>query len=56
MSKLILNYDELAARIRVLEKALVKSEEDYDQVRLDYWRLFDENKRLLDEISAKDKK
>ena len=49
--KPILNYDEQAARIKVLEKALVKSEEDYDQVRLDYWRLLDENKRLLAEIS-----
>ena len=56
MNKPILNYDEQAARIKVLEKALVKSDEDYDQVRLDYWRLFDENKRLLDEISIKEKK
>jgi hypothetical protein len=56
MSKPILNYDEQAARIKVLEKALVKSEEDYDQVRLDYWRLFDENKRLLDEIYTKGEK
>ena len=51
--KPILNYDEQAARIKVLEKALVKADEDYEQVRLDYWRLFDENKRLLDEISIK---
>ena len=50
MSKPILNYDEQAARIKVLEKALVKADEDYDQARLDYWRLLDENKRLLDEI------
>lgn len=32
MSKPILNYDEQAARIRVLEKALVKSEEDYENL------------------------
>lgn len=32
MSKLILNYDEQAARIRVLEKALVKLEEDYEKL------------------------
>ena len=30
--KPILNYDEQAARIRVLEKALVKSEEDYEKL------------------------
>jgi hypothetical protein len=51
--KPILNYDEQAARIRVLEKALVKADEDYEQMKLDYWRLLDENKRLLDEISIK---
>ena len=56
MSKPILNYDEQTARIRVLEAALVKSEEDYVQIKLDYWRLFDENKRLLAEISIKEKK
>ena len=61
MSKLIPSYEELLdaieklkARIAVFEKALVKSEGDYEQVRLDYWRLFDENKRLLDEISLKE--
>ena len=54
--KLLDAVEKLKARIAVLEKALVKSKEDYDQVRLDYWRLFDENKRLLDEISAKEKK
>ena len=47
---------DLNARIKVLEKALVKADEDYEQVRLDYWRLFDENKRLLDEISIKEDK
>ena len=58
MSKLIPSYEELLdaieklkARIAVFEKALVKSEEDYEQVKLDYWRLLDENKRLLAEIS-----
>ena len=58
MSKLIPSYEnlldaieKLKARIAVLEKALVKSEEDYEQVKLDYWRLLDENKRLLAEIS-----
>ena len=58
MSKLIPSYEELLdaieklkARIAVFEKALVKSEGDYEQVRLDYWRLLDENKRLLAEIS-----
>jgi hypothetical protein len=48
--KPILNYDGQAARIRVLEKALVKADEDYEQMKLDYWRLLEENKRLLDEI------
>ena len=46
--------EKLKARIAVLEKALVKSEEDYEQVRLDYWRLLDENKRLVAEISLKE--
>jgi len=62
MSKLIPSYEELLeaieklkARIAVFEKALVKSEEDYDQVRLDYWRLLDEYKRLLAEISTKER-
>jgi hypothetical protein len=32
MSKLILNYDEQAARIKVLEKALIKSDEDYERL------------------------
>ena len=32
MSKPILNYDEQAARIRVLEKALVASEQDYENL------------------------
>jgi len=32
MSKPILNYDEQAARIRVLEKALVKADEDYEKL------------------------
>ena len=58
MSKLIPSYEELLeaieklkARIAVFEKALVKSEGDYEQVRLDYWQLLDEKKRLLAEIS-----
>jgi hypothetical protein len=32
MSKPILNYDEQAARIKVLEKALVASEQDYERL------------------------
>ena len=32
MSKPILNYDEQAARIRVLEKALIASEQDYKKL------------------------
>lgn len=32
MSKPILNYDEQAARIKVLEKALVKADEDYENL------------------------
>ena len=63
MSKLIPSYEELLeaieklkARIAVFEKALVKSEEDYEQVKLDYWRLLNENKRLLAEISIKENK
>ena len=32
MSKQLLNYDEQAARIRVLEKALVASEQDYENL------------------------
>jgi hypothetical protein len=32
MSKPILNYDEQAARIKVLEKALVKADEDYEKL------------------------
>jgi hypothetical protein len=32
MSKPILNYDEQAARIKVLEKALVKADEDYERL------------------------
>ena len=62
MSKLIPSYEELLeaieklkARIAVLEKALVKSEGDYEQVWLDYWQLLDEKKRLLAEISTKEK-
>ena len=51
MSKLIPSYEEQAARIKVLEKALVALDKDYEQVKLDYWRLLDENKRLLAEIS-----
>jgi hypothetical protein len=35
----------------VLERALVKADEDYEQVKLDYWGLLDEKKRLLAEIS-----
>ena len=61
MSKLIPSYEELLeaieklkARIKVLERALVKSEGDYEQVRLDYWQLLDEKKRLLAEISIKE--
>ena len=54
--KPILNYDEQAARIRVLEKALAALDKDYEQAKLDYWRLFDENKRLLAEISIKENK
>ena len=32
MSKPILNYDEQAARIRVLEKALVALDKDYEKL------------------------
>ena len=32
MSKQLLNYDEQAARIKVLEKALVASEQDYENL------------------------
>ena len=32
MSKQLLNYDEQAARIRVLEKALIASEQDYEKL------------------------
>lgn len=32
MSKLIPSYDEQAARIKVLEKALIKSDEDYERL------------------------
>ena len=32
MSKTILNYDEQAARIRVLEKALVALDKDYEKL------------------------
>ena len=32
MSKLIPSYDEQAARIKVLEKALVASEQDYEKL------------------------
>lgn len=42
MSKPILNYDEQAARIRVLEKALVALDKDYEQIKLDYWKLVEE--------------
>ena len=56
MSKPILNYDEQAARIKVLERALVKADEDCEQMKLDYWRLLEENKRILAEISIKEKK
>ena len=30
---------EQEARIEVLEKALVKSDEDYEQMKQDYWKL-----------------
>jgi hypothetical protein len=33
MSKLILTYDEQAARIRVLEAALIASEQDYEKLK-----------------------
>lgn len=32
MSKLILTYEEQAARIKVLERALIKSDEDYEKL------------------------
>jgi len=32
MSKLIPSYDEQAARLKVLEKALIKSDEDYERL------------------------
>jgi hypothetical protein len=32
MSKPILNYDEQAARIKVLERALIASEQDYEKL------------------------
>jgi hypothetical protein len=32
MSKLIPSYDEQAARIKVLERALIKSDEDYERL------------------------
>ena len=51
--KLQSQIEKLKAHNKVLEKALVKADEDYEQMKLDYWRLLDENKRLLDEISIK---
>jgi len=32
MSKLILTYEEQVARLKVLEKALIKSDEDYERL------------------------
>jgi len=32
MSKLILTYEEQAARLKVLERALIKSDEDYERL------------------------
>jgi len=32
MSKLIPSYDEQAARLKVLERALIKSDEDYERL------------------------
>jgi dsDNA-specific endonuclease/ATPase MutS2 len=49
--KLQSQIEKLKAHNKVLEKALVKADEDYEQMKLDYWRLLDENKRLLAEIS-----
>ena len=34
--------EKLKARIAVFEKALVKSEGDYEQMKLDYWKLVEE--------------
>jgi len=34
MSKPILNYDEQAARIKVLERALIASEQDYEHLKV----------------------
>ena len=50
MSKPILNYDEQAARIRVLEKALVASEQDYENLLKERGTVEDAWQKYCEEI------
>lgn len=51
MSKPILNYDEQAARIRVLEKALVALDKDYEKLLKEQGATVDEAwQKYCDEI------
>ena len=50
MSKPILNYDEQAARIKVLEKALVASEQDYENLLKERGTVEDAWQKYCEEI------
>ena len=50
MNKPILNYDEQAARIRVLEKALVASEQDYKKLLKERGTVEDAWQKYCEEI------
>ena len=50
MSKQLLNYDEQAARIRVLEKALVASEQDYENLLKERGTVEDAWQKYCEEI------
>ena len=50
MSKPILNYDEQAARIRVLEAALIASEQDYEKLLKERGTVEDAWQKYCEEI------
>ena len=50
MSKLILTYEEQAARIRVLEAALIASEQDYEKLLKERGTVEDAWQKYCEEI------
>jgi len=50
MSKQLLNYDEQAARIRVLEAALIASEQDYENLLKERGTVEDAWQKYCEEI------